>query len=129
MQKLFYFSLLAWFFICLSCGKSVIEKPDNLISEEKMIDLLTDIHLAEATYISRHHQDSLLKKSKSADFYYSILKNHQTADTTFEKSYIFYLSRPRKFEKMYRQVMNNLNEMEQKFSGREKELIDLNLNK
>jgi hypothetical protein len=30
---------------------------------------------------------------------------------------------------MYRLVMNNLNEMEQEFSGRERELIDLDINK
>ncbi|MDD4143080.1 MAG: DUF4296 domain-containing protein [Prolixibacteraceae bacterium] len=129
MQNISFILLLVCFFICSSCDKPPIEKPADLISEDKMIVLLTDIHLAEATFMNRHYQDSLISKSSSANFYHSVLGKHQVPDSVFEKSYVFYLSRPKKFEKMYRQVMNNLNEMEQEFSGRERELIDLDLNK
>lgn len=129
MQNISFILLLVCFFTCSSCDKAPVEKPEDLISEDKMIVLLTDIHLAEATFTNRHYQDSLISKSSSANFYYSVLGKHQVADSVFERSYVFYLSRPRKFEKMYRQVMNNLNEMEQGFSGRGKELIDLDINK
>lgn len=129
MQKISFILLSVCFFILLSCDKPPVEKPADLIGEEQMIDLLTDIHLAEATFMNRHYQDSLLSNSSSANFYYSVLKKHQVADTVFEKSYVFYLSQPKKFEKMYRLVMNNLNEMEQEFSGRERELIDLDIKK
>jgi hypothetical protein len=127
MQKISFILLLVCFYTYYSCDKPTVEKPGDLISEEKMIALLTDIHLAEATFMNRHHQDSLLRNSSSANFYYSVLKKHEVADSVFERSYVFYLSRPKKFEKMYRMVMNNLNEMEQEFSGRERELIDLDL--
>jgi len=60
-------------------------------------------------------------KSSSADFYYSILDKYQTPDSVFEQSFVFYASQPRKFEKMYRQAMNKLNEMEQEYSGRNSE--------
>ena len=129
MQNISYILLCVCFLIFFSCDKRPIEKPEDLIGEEKMISMLTDIHLAEATFISRHHQDSLLRKSSSANFYYSVLEKYQVADTVFEKSYVFYLSRPKKFEKMYWQVMNKLNEMEQQFSGREEELIELDSKK
>ena len=129
MQNISYILLFICFIIFSSCDKPPIEKPEDLIGEDQMITLLTDIHLAEATFMNRQHQDSLLSKSSSANFYYSVLEKHQIIDTVFEKSYVFYLSRPKKFEKMYRQVMNNLNEMEQQFSGREEELIELDSNK
>lgn len=92
-----------------------------------MIDLLADIHLAEATFNARRHRDSLLMKSSSADFYYSILDKHQVPDSVFEQSFVFYASQPRKFEKMYRQAMNKLNEMDQEYSGRSAEQQELEL--
>jgi site-specific DNA-adenine methylase len=110
-----------------SCDDPVVEKPEKLIPKEKMIEMLTDIHIAEATYNIRKNQDSLLHNSNSADFYYSILKKYNEPDTIFEKSYIYYASNPKNFEKMYRQVMNNLNEMEQEFSRRKNEKLDLEI--
>ncbi|MBW6534752.1 MAG: DUF4296 domain-containing protein [Mariniphaga sp.] len=117
------FSFMAFFF----CSKPVVEKPELLIQENKMIDMLADFHLAEATFNARRHRDSLVMKSSSADFYYSILDKHQVPDSVFEQSFVFYVSQPRKFEKMYRQVMNKLNEMEQEYSGRKTDPQELEL--
>jgi hypothetical protein len=113
--------LFMGFLAFLSCSKPVVEKPEMLIEEDQMIDMLADIHLAEATFNTRRHRDSLVMKSSSADFYYSILDKYQTPDSVFEQSFVFYASQPRKFEKMYRQAMNKLNEMEQEYSGRNSE--------
>jgi len=126
MEKI-YILLTLIFLSIYSCDDPVVEKPKKLIPREKMIEMLTDIHIAEATYSNRKNQDSLLQNSKPADFYYSVLKKHNVTDTVFEKSYIFYASNPKNFEKMYRQVMNNLNEMEQEFSGRKNERLDLDI--
>ena len=118
--------LLSFFmFWFISCDKPVVEKPEKLINEEKMIEILKDIHIAEASFTNRRYQDTLLSKSNSANFYYSVLDKYQIPDSVFEKSFIYYASQPRKFEKMYRQVMNNLNEMEQEFSGRSNEILEL----
>lgn len=122
-KKNFFILLIALAFF--SCSKPPVEKPENLIREDKMIDMLTDIHLAEASFNNRRHRDSLVMKSSSADFYYSILNKYQVPDSVFEKSFVFYASQPRKFEKMYRQTMNKLNEMEQEYSGRNTEPQEL----
>ena len=103
-----FFSLLLW----AACDDPLIEKPKNLIREDRMIDMLVDVHLAEATYQNRIRQDS------------AIDNKYQVADSTFEKSYIFYLSNPKKFEKMYRKVQSKLSEMEQEFSGRKNEMLE-----
>jgi hypothetical protein len=121
------FLILFIFILFFSCSKPVVEKPELLIQEDKMIEMLTDIHLAEATFNARRHRDSLVMKSSSADFYYSILDKHQVPDSVFEQSFVFYASQPRKFEKMYRQAMNRLNEMDQEYSGRSDEQQELEL--
>jgi hypothetical protein len=116
--------LLLLFF---SCSTPPVEKPENLIEEETMIDLLTDIHLAEAAFNHLRHRDSLVERSSSVNFYHSVLDKYQIQDSVFEKSFVFYASQPRKFEKMYRQAMNTLSEMEQEYSGRKEEREELEL--
>ena len=126
MKKiLFIFALLIFAFV--SCDKLPVEKPENLIKEKKMINMLVDLHIAEVTFNHRR-RDTLIKNSSSANFYYSILEKYEVPDSVFEQSFIFYASTPRDFEKMYRKVMNILSETEQDFSGRKNELLEFDDN-
>jgi hypothetical protein len=120
-QLIIFVFLLTGF---ISCDKLPIEKPENLISEKDMIEMLVDIHIAEATF-NHMRYDSLIKKSSSANFYYSILDKYQVPDSVFEKSFVFYASTPKQFEEMYQDVMNKLSETEQEFSGRKDELLKI----
>lgn len=87
-----------------------------------MIEMLMDIHLAEATY-TKFRYDSIMKNNSSANFYYSVLDKYQVTDSVFEQSFVYYASLPKDFEKMYRKVMSGLSETEQEYSGR-KELLE-----
>jgi len=120
MKKIFIISIL-FFFVLVSCDEPVYEKPENLVKEKQMIDMLIDIHLADATFVEMR-MDSMVRKSSSTDFFYSVLEKYQIPDSIFEKSFVYYASNPKKFEKMYREVMNRLSVMEQQFSGRKEEL-------
>lgn len=99
-------------------------KPENLIKEKQMIDMLVDIHLAEATF-THFRYDSIMKNNSTENFYYSVLEKYQVPDTVFEQSYVYYSSMPKDFEKLYREVMNKLSEVEQEYSGRKNELLEL----
>ena len=125
MNKLFI--ILSFIFLAfVACDKLPVEKPENLIKEKKMIDMLVDIHIAEAAY-NHMRYDSIVRNSSSANFYYSILEKYEVPDSVFEKSFIFYASVPKNFEEMYRKVMNQLSEIEQNYSGRKDELLELDL--
>jgi len=121
MKKLLLILLLS-VFAFISCEESVVPKPENLIKEKQMIEILVDIHLAEATY-TKFRYDSIMKNNSSANFYYSVLDKYEVADSVFEQSFIFYASIPKDFEKMYRKVMNELSQAEQEYSGRKEELL------
>jgi hypothetical protein len=124
------FQIKIWIFLLLlitSCHHSTVEKPEKLIDENTMIDMLADIHLAESAFSHLRHQDSLVEKSSSVDLYYSVLDKYQIQDSVFEKSLVFYASQPRRFEQMYRKTMNKLSEMEQEYSGRKQEMEELEL--
>lgn len=107
----------------ISCDKEPIKKPDHLIREKQMINMLADIHLAEATF-NRMRNDTLLRNSTSENFYYSVLAKYEVPDSVFEKSFLYYASNPKNFEKIYREVMNKLSETEQGFSGRKNEILE-----
>jgi hypothetical protein len=107
----------------ISCDKEVIPKPSPLIREKQMINMLVDIHLAEATF-NHMRYDSIIRNSSSENFYYSVLQKYEVADSVFEKSFVYYASNPRNFEKMYREVMNKLSETEQGFSGRKNDVLE-----
>ena len=113
-----FFTLLFVLFVFIFCSNPMVEKPEKLVKEDMMISMLADIHLAEAAYNNLRNRDTLVEKSSSVDFYYSVLDKYQVPDSVFERSFVFYASQPRKFERMYRQAMNKLNEIEQEHSGR-----------
>lgn len=123
MKKLIYILLLV-VFAFVACEQEVIPKPENLIKEKQMIKMLVDIHLAEATF-NKFRYDSAMVNSSTEDFYYSVLDKYEVADSVFEKSFVYYASVPKNFEKMYRKVMNNLSQIEQNYSGRKEALPQL----
>jgi len=116
--------ILALFFtVLVACDREVIKKPNHLIKEKQMINMLVDIHLAEATF-NHLRYDSIVKNSSSVNFYYSVLEKYEIPDSVFEKSFVYYASNPKNFEKMYREVMNKLSETEQGFSGRKNDVLE-----
>lgn len=123
MKKLIYILTILLFVVAVSCEETIVPKPDNLIKEKQMIEMLVDIHLAEATY-NKFRYDTIMSNNSSVNFYYSVLDKYQVPDTLFERSYVYYASVPKDFEKMYRKVMSILSEQEQELSGRKNELLE-----
>ena len=123
MRKISSILLFALVFIVVSCEKPIIPKPDHLIKQDQMIEMLVDMHLAEAAYV-KFRYDSVMRNNSSVNFYYSVLAKYEVPDTVFEKSFLYYASEPKNFEKMYRKVMSNLSQQEQELSGRKQNILD-----
>jgi peptide subunit release factor RF-3 len=117
-----YFILIVLMLAVAACDEPVVPKPQHLVKESQMIDMLVDIHLAEASY-NKFRYDSTMKDNSSVNFYYSVLEKYSVPDTLFERSLVYYASNPKNFDKMYRKVTSRLSEMEQSFSGRKEELL------
>lgn len=124
MRKNILISILLATLVWVSCDKPPLEKPENLLSKNKMVEMLVDIHIAEATYQNMRGRDTIVRNSSSANFYYSILEKHEVVDSVFEKSFVYYAAFPKEFEKIYRDVTNKLSEMEQDFSGRKTDVLE-----
>lgn len=102
MRKIaIFFVLITAFF---SCQKTVINKPDNLISEDEMVDILYDISLLEAIKVS--NPASLDERKINVNSY--IYKKYKIDSIQFAKSDKYYASDVEKYSKLYEKVSNRM---------------------
>ncbi|HEY4323514.1 MAG TPA: DUF4296 domain-containing protein [Mucilaginibacter sp.] len=96
-----FFSVSLFLF---ACNKS---KPsDSIINHDRMISLLTDIHLVDGGMYTHQVPDSLYKYGMG--MYLSLFKKYNTDSAQFRKSYKYYTTQPAELQTMYEQVLKNL---------------------
>jgi hypothetical protein len=105
--------LLAFFFVVSACEKAVVPKPKKAGTPRSYGRYAYRYAYRRVGFQNRRYSAEQVFQFTEADFYYSILKKHEVADSTFEQSLIYYSSLPKEFEKIYSRVLNKLNEMEQ----------------
>lgn len=97
--------------IGMSLGCYRVPTPDALIERDKMVDILTDIHLTQAA-VDISVPDTggyfLLRDTAMA----VLLKTYQIRKTQLDSSMNFYLSDLETAEAMYSEVIDRLNELE-----------------
>ena len=96
------FGLLVLIF--LSCAQTV-EQPENLIDEQKMTEILSDVYL--------HQQASYLTETKNTQPDFAkidslLIQKHGATVKDFENSYKFYVLNPEKFNNLLLNVRDNL---------------------
>ncbi|GAB3034088.1 hypothetical protein GCM10027185_39890 [Spirosoma pulveris] len=94
--------------LIVACTAPENEPPENLLTEEQMASILTEVHLAEAK-ISRIN----LRSIDSSNIVYkhlesAIFKKNGVDTATYRKSYIFYSSHPADMESIYQRVTERL---------------------
>ena len=93
----------------VACQEKGYPKPDGLLSEKKMVNVLHDIHLAEAMSTQSRFALNDSNKIKSGDIYQAVLDKYNLNDSIVALSLIYYSSRPKVYEKIYTKVMERLN--------------------
>ncbi|MGV3559826.1 DUF4296 domain-containing protein [Larkinella arboricola] len=94
--------------LMMACQNPTVEAPKNLIPEDQMARILTEIHLAEArvTKLNRMAQDSNTLIYKHLEK--KIFRKFQVDTTAYSKSYSYYASNPEQFAAIYKQVTAEL---------------------
>lgn len=95
----------------LSCTKTT---PENIIPEEKMIRVLTDVHIADGNTPAFSDPDSV--KQRMSAYLKAVYQKHKIDSAKFRRSLQYYSRRPELLQEMYGQVEKNL-------IGKEKMLI------
>lgn len=92
-------------------GNDGTGKPDDLIPADKMADILTEIHLAEAQvgrYSLRSSDSSTMVFNRLND---QIFKKFDVDTSAYRTSYIYYSSHPDLFEAIYKDVTGELEKL------------------
>ncbi len=102
MKKLI--SLFLIIIVSVSCEKSSIVKPDNLISEDTMVDIIYDLALLEA--IKGQNPGSLQTNGINPNNY--IYKKYKIDSLQFAKSDQYYATDVKNYKKLYERVTKRL---------------------
>lgn len=104
MKRLFLISI--WMLAGLACNEQVVEKPEDLIARDKMVDILYDLSLLNAG--KALDPDALKEKQlQSMDYIY---RKYDIDSAQYASSDLYYASVPLEYEAIYRALENRLEE-------------------
>lgn len=99
-----------------SCtGRTIYKKPDDLIDEDQMIALWTDIYIAKGAQNVKNTE--LERKINYLPFVY---KKYKVDSAQFMRSNIYYTSKLEDYNRMFDQVLKNLEELKDKYDYKKK---------
>ena len=113
---------LALLFIVLMAGCTKQTTSDEIIKENVFIDVLVDIHMADAILVAkgyRIHTDSTSIRL----FYNDVLIEHNVTQKQIENTFEYYTKNPKKFEKVYDKVSENIVKLEEEYKKSKEERI------
>jgi hypothetical protein len=97
-KLLFAFALLISF---LACEKSL----NTPISEDKLVDILIDLHTAEAAV---QDEQQRVRDSMTKIYYQQIFDKHQVSKADFDTTLATYSRHPIRFDTVYNHVLERL---------------------
>jgi len=98
--------LLLCFALFESCQNAPIEKPDNLIDQEKMVDIMFDISVLEAM----KSQTTLVIESNRINPNTYIYKKYSIDSLQFANSDKYYASDVKKYKEIFDEVTKRIEE-------------------
>lgn len=92
--------LLVILTILASCKNEVVQKPDNLIEKEKMVNIMYDLSVLEAIKIQNPSSLDTFKINSNEYIY----KKYKIDSAQFAQSNIYYASDYKEFKKMFEEI-------------------------
>jgi hypothetical protein len=109
MKKIFLIFLLFTILISCTSEEKSISIPETTLSKEKMVSVMLDIHISEATMnmtpINRNASD---RPVPGID----VLQKNNISKEQFDESFIFYTKHPVLLNEIYDEVMDSLSKMQ-----------------
>jgi hypothetical protein len=103
----FYFAFIGITIILMSCTSNTIyKKPDDLIPKNKMIELMTDIYIANAaTNVHNIHEE------RQKNYMYLVYKKYGIDSAQFAGSNQYYISKIDEYKKMHEKVQKRISKL------------------
>ncbi|WP_300023690.1 DUF4296 domain-containing protein [uncultured Maribacter sp.] len=108
--------LVAALFLLTSCAEELIEKPDNLIPEDKMVLIIKEmaiVNAAKATNLGKLRENGVEPTS-------FIFEKFEIDSAQYVDSDRYYASKPLRYENMYKKVESDLEEQRLKLEAEKK---------
>jgi len=121
MKHLFF--LVVAMLMLSSCAEELVEKPDNLIPEDKMVAVIKEmaiVNAAKATNLSKLRENGVEPTS-------FVFKKFEIDSAQFVDSDRYYASKPLRYENMYKKVESDLEEQRLKLEAEKKVRDSLSL--
>jgi hypothetical protein len=112
------FTLFCLSLVFLACNQSSL--PKGIMDEEKMVQVLMDVHIADSYLNQVYQRDTLLMQAHAR--YNYIFKKHQIDSATLTKNIRYYSLRPKVLAQIYQTVQDSLQLREE--SRKPKPLVD-----
>ena len=123
MKKLFVgiFGLLVFFLVMDAC-KNDRRSPEayTIIENDKMADVMVDVHLIEATLRNKKISGDSLKKLTN-DYYQNLFDKYNISRRDFDSSFAYYENNVGKLNNIYEKVIERLNKKQRKLEQIQKE--------
>jgi len=101
-----FFVLTISIVLLVSCDKTTVKKPDNLIKEDEMVEILYDLSVLEAI----KSQKPAVLDSNSVNSKTYVYEKYKIDSLQFAKSDQYYASDIPNYKKMYEQVSKKIEE-------------------
>ncbi|SHG50664.1 DUF4296 domain-containing protein [Flagellimonas flava] len=104
----------------LSCGEEVIEKPENLIPKEEMVNILHDLALLK----SAQNNIKPILEHKELTIMEFLYQKYQIDSARLAQSDLYYASIPLEYQAIYEEIDARLEKRKKAMEGRTKKRND-----
>ncbi|SNT36194.1 protein of unknown function [Ekhidna lutea] len=98
--------------VCSCTGSNV---PEDLINREKMVKVMTEIHLLESKISNLYLADGDSIQVVYDHYEKLLFQDLGITQDQYERSFNYYVDNPNEFEKIYTTVVDSLMEKEKRF--------------
>jgi hypothetical protein len=95
----------------VSCKQINDDKPSDLIPQKQMIEVLVDIHVADAV-VEQKYGTANPNLALTSALYSRIYQNYNITAAQYKTSYKYYEAHPKLMDDMYEQVITELSKKE-----------------
>ncbi len=107
MKKILLLVSIAFLFSC----EEELKKPDIVLEQEKMVDVMTDVQIAES-YIKLKFALRNDTITITDSVYAALYRKHEITSAVYDMSFQFYAKHPDLLQEIYEKAINNLGTIE-----------------
>lgn len=114
----FFLVCTGMIFIMTACNG----RPSGVMNQSEMVDFLTDLHKLDGVLSAKDMSSA--QDRKNLYYYNALLKKHGITQQQFDSSLVYYTRNPKKFERIYIAVIDNLTALQKDVTAHKYHPVD-----